>query len=57
MSGCACVRDEHTSAPAVTMFKTASDVRALRSPMMKLDSMPLMEASQVLPAAHQGIVR
>lgn len=36
------------------MFKTASDVRALRSPMMKLDSMPLMEVSQVLAGCTPG---
>lgn len=33
-----------TSAPAVTIFRTASDVRALRSPIAKLDRIPLMES-------------
>jgi hypothetical protein len=35
--------ERRTSAPAVTIFRTASDVRALRSPIAKLDRIPLME--------------
>lgn len=35
-----------TSAPAVTIFRTASDVRARRSPITRLDKIPLMDCTR-----------